>query len=102
MLTINSIVGRPGFDWEILLQNVLEHGTFSPQGVAGTTLSLTYGTLHLDITGTNLLASANHTITSGAITGASIVDNGQTVITLAGLTLATAADFQTILMDQQG
>lgn len=102
MSTLTYIVGRPNYDWEVLLQDVLENGAFSPQGVAGATLTLTFGGIQLVMTGVNLLATGARTVSSGSITGFSIIDNGQTVLTMAGLASANFSDLQAMVNGAAG
>jgi Ca2+-binding RTX toxin-like protein len=100
--TLTYTAGRPNHDWEILLQNVLANGTFSPQGVAGASLTLTFGGIQLVMSGVNLLATGAQTVTSGTITGFSIINNGQTVLTMSGLTSANFADLQNMIVGSVG
>jgi Ca2+-binding RTX toxin-like protein len=102
MSILTFIAGQPNHDWEALLQNLLENGAFSPQGITGTTLTLSFGGLQLVVTGANLLATGNRTVVSGTIGGLSIIDNGQTVLTMSGLTLPTFANLQSMLNGAAG
>ena len=95
MSIFTSLIGRPSYDWETLLQNVLANGSFTAPTGGGTGLSITFGNVHFDLTGTNLAISGARTITAGAITGFTLVDAGQNVMTMSGLTLPTFTDFQT-------
>jgi Ca2+-binding RTX toxin-like protein len=102
MSILTFIAGRPSHDWEAILQAVLENGAFSPQGSAGATLTLSFGSLQLVVTGANLLATGNRTVTSGTISGISLIDNGQTVLTMSGLALPAFANLQSMLDDAVG
>jgi RTX calcium-binding nonapeptide repeat (4 copies) len=102
MSTLTSVVGRPGYDWEILLQNLMANGTFSAPTGGGTGLSMVLGNLHIDFTGAGLAISGGRTVTAGTITGFTLVDTGQTVITMTGLLLPTAANLQSFLTGSVG
>ena len=97
MSTLVHSVGRPGYDWEVLLQQIMENGAFTPIGSAGTTLTRSLGTAQVIFTGTGLLATGPNTVTAGTITGFTIIDNGQTVLSMTGLTSANFADLQTLV-----
>ncbi len=99
-LTFTS--GKPSFNWEALLQDILENGVFSPVGAISTKLSLDYNGMHFVLNGVDLLASAGRTIISGTITGFTLSDGNQKVLTMTGLTLLGAADLQAILSGSYG
>ncbi len=94
MATLKYFVGRPSFDWEALLQDVLENGVFNNIGAALNTLDLVFGDVTLRLVGSNLEAGTSRTLATGTITGMSLIKGGQTVSTISGLTSASASDFQ--------
>ncbi len=102
MSTLVHSVGRPNFDWEVLLQNIMANGSFSPIGSAGTSLTMSFGGAQVVFTGTGLLATGARTVTAGTITGFTIIDGGQTVLTMSGLTSANFADLQTMVNGSVG
>jgi trimeric autotransporter adhesin len=102
MSTLTSFLGRPNFDWEIILQDILENGTFSAPTGGGTALSLTYGTLKFNLVGSGLAISGPRTISAGSITGFSIVDGSQTILTMTGLLLPTFGHLQTLINGSAG
>jgi Ca2+-binding RTX toxin-like protein len=102
MSTLTYLSGRPVYDWEIILQNILANGTFSAPTGGGTGLSLAFGSLRFDLIGTGFAVAGPRTVSAGFITGFSIVDNGQTVLTMSGLTLPTFSDLQTMVTGSIG
>jgi Ca2+-binding RTX toxin-like protein len=102
MSTLTYSAGRPQYDWEIKLQNILATGTFSPLNAAGGTLTLTAGADVFTITGAGLLASGARTVTAGTITGFSISSGGQNILTMTGLTLPTFTNLQNMVSGAAG
>ncbi len=94
--------GKPSYNWEAVLQDILENGTLSPIGTTGDTLSVDYNGKHLVLSGSNLQSSAARTIVSGTITGFSLSDGSNTVLTMSGLTLLQGSDLQAMIDGANG
>ncbi len=97
MSTLTITAGGPQYSWITILHDILENGTFSPQGASGSTLTLTTGGLALRLNGNNLLAIGDRTISAGTITGFTLISSGNTVLTMTGLNSANAADLQSLV-----
>jgi serralysin len=86
--------GKPTHNWESVLQDILENGSFTLLGASTVALSMDYNGMHLLLSGSNLEASALRTITSGTITGFSISVGNQNILTMTGLTLLGSDELQ--------
>jgi Ca2+-binding RTX toxin-like protein len=97
MATLTFFAGRPTFDWEVALQDILENGIVSPTGTATDTLTVTRGGLRLVVEGTNLSASNGRTVSGGAITSLKIFDGSAEGLRFTGITSMTASNLQILL-----
>src|SRR3954464_8979361 len=102
MSSLTYFAGRPDFDWEFLLRDVLANGTLANN--TGTTIDLEWidsgHTITLSLTGSGITNSNADTLTGGNFTGFSLAfdDGGSTtVLTMSALTLLSFSDMQTIL-----
>ncbi len=94
--------GKPTHNWETVLQDILENGSFFPIGASGTSLSISYNDMNLMLNGSNLQASAGRSIESGTISSFTISQGGKLVLTMAGLAKPVADEFQFMLESANG
>lgn len=85
MTNIVFSAGRPTFDWRILLDSLLDSGTFnvtdnSPQPQ----LILASGNLSIVIDGTDLTANGPRNLTGGTYSALTLISGGQTIATFNG------------------
>lgn len=80
MADLEFIVGRPGYDWTSLLDNVLRNGALSStNNTPQTQIDLVAGDAVLIISGTALTANGARSLTGGTIISLSLVFDGQEV-----------------------
>jgi Ca2+-binding RTX toxin-like protein len=102
MSSLTYFFGRPDFDWEFLLRDVLANGTFANVTATHADLQWINGgtTITLALTGTGIATADVNTINPGGdISSFSlIVNNGgaNTVLTTSGLSDLSSAELQTI------
>ena len=80
MANVVFSVGRPAFDWEFLLENVINNGTLAGSGAL---VTITFGTTVLRISGAGL-ATAGGQLTAGTISGFQLFSGATLVATENG------------------
>jgi Ca2+-binding RTX toxin-like protein len=99
MANVIHSVGQPAFDWQALLDAVLNNGTLSNIGGGPQALiTLTFGTTVLEISGVGLTVGAARQLTAGTITGFVLKSGATTVLTQNAFVAApTFTAFNTLL-----
>ncbi len=94
MANVVYSVGRPAFDWEFLLDNVINNGVLSGGGAF---VNLTFGTTVLRINGAGLAVSGGQ-LSAGTISGFQLFSGATLVVTENGyLSPPTIAQFNAML-----
>ncbi len=94
MANVVHSVGQPLFDWEVLLEDVINNGTLAGGGAL---VTITFGTTVLRISGAGL-AIAGGQLTAGTISGFQLFSGATLVVTENGyITPPTIAQFNALL-----
>jgi Ca2+-binding RTX toxin-like protein len=100
MANVQLLVGLPSVDWRQSTVDALANGTFGVANTDASVVSLTFGNIVLEISGTGIDTDAGRSITDGTIDSIKLIVDGDDVATVAGFSITyTAALFQAVLDD---
>jgi Ca2+-binding RTX toxin-like protein len=100
MAQLQLFRGLPTFDWRQSTVDVLTQGAFEGTSVAASVITLAFGTIVLEVTGTGLDTTGPRTITAGTISSIKLIVDGTEVAQLDTFSGPyTAAMLQAVLND---